>query len=105
MNLKVGRVCLHRAGPRMQNGSGALGTDVPYHYWVQWDNARVCSGNSPPVGEGRGEGKTGQHVLRVGCKSPSAVSKQLPHSPSNSGQLPEIEMHRTGCYGNLLILE
>jgi len=48
MNLKVGRVCPQRAGLRMQNGSGALGTDAPYHYWVQGHNARVCSGNSLP---------------------------------------------------------
>ena len=59
MNLKVGRVCPQRAGLRMQNGSGALGTDAPYHYWVQGHNARVCSGNSPPVGEGRSEGENG----------------------------------------------
>src|SRR5712671_2959319 len=48
MNLKVGRVCPQRAGLRMQNGSGALGTDAPYHYWVQAHNARVCSGNLSP---------------------------------------------------------
>src|SRR2546426_818196 len=44
MNLKVGRVCPQRAGLRMQNGSGALGTDAPYHYWVQGFNARIFRG-------------------------------------------------------------
>src|SRR5439155_21308142 len=59
MNLKVGRVCPQRAGLRMQNGSGALGTDAPYHYWVQGHNGRVYSGNSLLEGEGRGEGEIG----------------------------------------------
>src|SRR6266566_9155589 len=30
---------------------------APTHYWVQGHNARVCSGNSLPKGEGRGGGK------------------------------------------------
>ena len=55
MNLKVGRVCPQRAGLRMQYGSGALGTDAPYHYWVQGHNARVCSGNSLPEPKGRAD--------------------------------------------------
>ena len=42
--FKVGRVCPQRAGPRMQNGSGALGTDAPYHYWVQGFDARIFRG-------------------------------------------------------------
>ena len=52
MNLKVGRACPQRAGLRMQNGSGALGTDAPYLLWGSGHNARVCSGNSLPGGEG-----------------------------------------------------
>ena len=32
----------------MQNGSGALGTDAPYHYWVQGFNARIFRGILSP---------------------------------------------------------
>jgi len=55
MNLKVGRVCPKRAGLRMHYGSGAFGTDAPYHYWVQGHNAHVCSGNSLPEPKGRAD--------------------------------------------------
>src|SRR5439155_20149666 len=37
-------IYIQRAGSRMQNGSGALGTDAPYHYWVQGLNARIFRG-------------------------------------------------------------
>ena len=81
MNLKVGRVCPQRAGLRMQNGSGALGTDAPYHYWVQGHNARVCSGNSLPD---RGEGRLLAGVGSSGARSAKRYIQDAPGEPQRA---------------------
>jgi len=59
MNLKVGRVCPQRAGMRMQNGSGALGTDAPYHYGVQGTMRVFARGILSP-----GEQGCGKHAVQ-----------------------------------------